>query len=97
MSFRYTHVRRTAYILIVATALSLLLLVTVAGEVWHHHDAVNSHCPFCSLSHQVAASAAQGQGVAAPERLGILRAAQDPFFVPTFCSPQLSTRAPPSA
>jgi len=87
-----------------ATATALLALLAFATEIGeaveaaqHHVCAANPNCPICHLGQQVAGSAAQSQGVAAPERLGRASTQQDPRFDPYFRSPLLTTRAPPLA
>jgi hypothetical protein len=84
---------------VVTAIFALLLFGTAAGEAceaWQHHEcAANPLCPICHLGQQVAESAAGGPPVAAPERLGLLAAPQEPLFVSDFRSPLFVSRAPP--
>jgi hypothetical protein len=82
-----------------AALLAVLLFATSLGEAfeaWQHHEcSANPNCPICHLGQQVAGSAAQGQYIASPQRLGVAPSIPDPFFAPLLRAPLLSTRAPP--
>ena len=85
--------------IVAAALLAVLLFATSVGEAieaWQHHEcSANPNCPICHLDQQVAAWAAQGQRIAAPQRLGLAFSPPEPSFPPCLRTPLLISRAPP--
>jgi hypothetical protein len=86
------------YVLVSMALLSLLLLATTLGGIFHHHaGSSDTNCSICHLNHQAADRPLAGHREPSLNLIGPRLEFQELQCAPAIETPRLPARAPPSA